>query len=54
MSRAFELISEDFAKAKERYRTIMTKEGAKFMSFVAKSGMEKKSIKTKEEFLSKE
>lgn len=50
----FELISEDFAKAKARYKTIMTKEGSKFMSFVEKSGMEKKSIKSKEAFLSKE
>ena len=48
-----ELISEDFMKAKERYATIKDKEGEKFMKFLEKNDLEKPTMKTKEEFLSK-
>ncbi|WP_034258339.1 WD40/YVTN/BNR-like repeat-containing protein [Altibacter lentus] len=49
----FELISEDFEAAKQRYENIMKKEGEKFMNFLEKNDMTKPSIQPKEEFLSK-
>ncbi len=49
----FELISEDFEAAKERYENIMKKEGEKFMNFLDKNELEKPAIQSKEAFLSK-
>lgn len=48
-----ELISEEFAEAKKRFQKIKDKEGEKFMKFIEKNEIEKPTIKTKEEFLSK-
>ncbi len=50
----FELISEDWNKAKVRYRAIMDKEGKKFMSFLEKNEITAPKLKTKEEFLKKD
>jgi photosystem II stability/assembly factor-like uncharacterized protein len=49
----FELISEDFEKAKKRYEAISEKDGKKFISFLEKNGIEKPAIQSKEEFLKK-
>jgi photosystem II stability/assembly factor-like uncharacterized protein len=50
----FELISEDWNKAKARYQAIMDKEGKKFMSFLEKNEIAAPKLKSKEEFLKKD
>ncbi|MCT8340309.1 hypothetical protein MG296_09610 [Flavobacteriaceae bacterium TK19130] len=47
----FELISEEFQEAKERYQQILDKEGKKFMKFLEKNDLPKPRIQSKEEFL---
>lgn len=47
----FKLISEEFNTEKERYASIMDKEGKKFMSFLTKNDIPKPNVKSKEEFL---
>ncbi len=49
----YELIGDDFFKAKKRYSEIMDKEGKKFNSFLEKNNIPKAEIQTKEEFLKK-
>jgi hypothetical protein len=49
----YELISEEFSKAKQRYEAIMEKEGKKFYSFLEKNNIPKTEIQSKEEFLKK-
>ena len=49
----FELISEEFEKAKKRYETIKNKEGKKFMTFLDKNKIAMPAVKSKEEFLKK-
>ena len=46
-----ELIKTEFEEAKARYKAIMDKEGAKFMSFMEKNEMDMPKIKSKEDFL---
>lgn len=46
-----DLIRTEFEEAKTRYKGIMDKEGAKFMSFMEKNEMQMPTIKTKEDFL---
>ena len=50
----YELVSEDFTKAKKRYSDILSKEGKKFNFFVDKNNITRPEIKSKEEFLKKE
>ena len=49
----FELISEEFSKAKKRFEAIKEKEGKKFNSVLGKHNIPKPEIQTKEEFLKK-
>jgi photosystem II stability/assembly factor-like uncharacterized protein len=46
-----ELIKGEFQEAKARYKAIMDKEGAKFMSWLEKNDMSKPAVKPKEDFL---
>lgn len=48
------LITEEFETAKQQYRSIMDKEGKKFLTFLEKNEISKPAIKTKEEFLKKD
>lgn len=48
------LITEEFETAKQRYQSIMNKEGKKFITFLEKNEISKPAIKTKEEFLKKD
>jgi photosystem II stability/assembly factor-like uncharacterized protein len=50
----FELISEEFEKAKERFQAISEKEGMKFNAFLTKNDLPQPNIMTKEEFLKKD
>tara|TARA_R110002072_G_scaffold118631_1_gene250721 strand:- start:130232 stop:133321 length:3090 start_codon:yes stop_codon:yes gene_type:complete len=50
----FELISEEFSKAKMRYEEIKNKEGKKLMSFLEKNDIAKPEVQSKEEFLKKD
>jgi len=50
----FELISEEFGKAKDRYMTIMGKEGKKFLNYLEKNEIAAPAIKSKDEFLKKD
>lgn len=47
----FILISEEFNTEKQRFATIMAKEGKKFMSFLSKNDIAGPKLKSKEEFL---
>lgn len=49
-----ELITEEFNTAKERFATIMDKQGEKFMSFLAKNEISLPDIKSREEFVKKD
>jgi photosystem II stability/assembly factor-like uncharacterized protein len=49
----FELISDEFSKAKKRFQDIMDKEGKKFNSFLEKNNIPKVELKSKEAFLKK-
>jgi len=50
----FELISEDFAKAKKQFETISNSDGKKFLAFLEKNGLAQPVIQSKEEFLKKD
>ena len=50
----YELISDEFSKAQDRYQAIKNKEGKKFMSFLEKNDIAKPEIQSKEEFLKKD
>lgn len=50
----YELISEEFEKAKTRYQNILDKEGKKLMNFISKNDLTLPEIKPKEEFLMKD
>ena len=50
----YELISDEFSKAQDRYQAIKKKEGKKFMSFLEKNDIAKPEIQSKEEFLKKD
>jgi len=50
----FELISEEFGEAKDRYTIIMAKEGKKFMNYLKKNDIAAPVIKSKEKFLKKD
>lgn len=49
----YELISDEFSKAKKRYQEIMSKEGKRFYSFLEKNNIPKSELQNKEEFLKK-
>jgi hypothetical protein len=49
----FELISEEFEKAKDRYATIQNKDGKKFKAFLEKNEIVAPTVLSKEEFLKK-
>ena len=50
----YELISDEFSKAQDRYQAIKNKEGKKFMSFLEKNDIAKPEVQSKEEFLKKD
>ena len=50
----YELISDEFSKAQDRYQAIKNKEGKKFMSFLEKNDIAKPEIQSKEELLKKD
>ncbi|RMA64439.1 WD40/YVTN/BNR-like repeat-containing protein [Ulvibacter antarcticus] len=50
----FDLISEDFSKAKKRYEEIKEKEGEKFYTFLEKNKLPLPQIETKAEYLKRD
>jgi hypothetical protein len=49
----FELISEEFKIAENRFKTIMSKEGKKYYAYLEKANVPKPQIQSKTKFLSK-